>query len=230
MRQNTGTEPNPLVSATDIGVSRGGRWIFRHVDLQVAKGDLVSIVGANGAGKTTCLKAVLGLIDCNEGSVWRLPGLVVGYVPQRLAVNPTLPFTVRRMVNLVGHFSEAEIDATLKAVGLGRLGNPQISTLSGGELQRLLLARALIHNPDLLVLDEPNQGVDVTGSDVLQGLVDRIRSELNCGVLMVSHDLSIAADIASDVVVLIPHEHDNPTCHQQLAPDVHSGSPADLEH
>lgn len=226
MRQDTGTEHNQLVSATDIGVSRGGRWIFRHVDLQVSKGDLVSIFGANGAGKTTCLKAVLGLIDCDEGKVWRVPKLVVGYVPQRLAVNPTLPFTVRRMVNLVGHFSDTEVDATLKAVGLGRLGDPQISTLSGGEFQRLLLARALIHNPDLLVLDEPSQGVDVAGSDVLMELINGIRKKLNCGVLMVSHDLKVAIDIASDVVVLVPHEHDDPASSQPFPPQEHPGDTA----
>ena len=199
-----------LVSATNIGVNKGGRWIFRYVDLDVYEGELVYVVGANGSGKTTCIKTVLGLIACDEGSVWHAAGLEIGYVPQRIAVSPTLPITVRRMMNLAGRFAAAQIEAALEAVGLERLGDPQITTLSGGEFQRLLLARALIHKPGLLVLDEPDQGVDLAGSDALLELINKIRHELNCGVLMISHDLDRVMAPDSDVVVLIPHEHDDP--------------------
>lgn len=194
--------------AHDIGVRRGERWIIRHVDLEVPRGKLVYIIGANGAGKSTCAKAVLGLIELSEGSVERIRPLEVGYVPQRLSINPTLPLTLRRLMTLTGRFGSRDIDAALEAVGLLRLGDPPVSTLSGGEFQRLLIARALIHRPGLLVLDEPNQGVDVAGEDVLHELIEGIRRDLGCGVLMISHDLRKAFETGDDVVVLVPHEHD----------------------
>ena len=140
-----------LVSARNIGVRRGARWIVRYVDIDVVRGKLVYLIGANGAGKSTCAKAVLGLIDLSEGTVKRAPALEVGYVPQRLVVNPTLPLSLRRLMTLTGRFDDDDIDAALAAVGLERLGDPPVATLSGGEFQRLLLARALIHRPDLLV-------------------------------------------------------------------------------
>ena len=200
-----------LVSARDIGVRRGERWIIRHVDLKVVRGDLVYLIGANGAGKSTCAKAVVGLIDIDEGTVERAPSLEVGYVPQRLAVSPTLPLTLRRLMTLTGHFAAGDIDAALSAVGLERLGDPPVTTLSGGELQRLLLARALIHRPDLLILDEPAQGVDTAGADVLLELIEDIRRDLDCGVLLISHDIEKAVYTGDDLVVLVPHEHDEPT-------------------
>ena len=206
--QSTGS--TPLVSARDLGVRRAERWIVRHVDLKVARGELVFLIGANGAGKSTCAKAALGLIDIDEGTVERASDLEVGYVPQRLAVSPTLPLSVRRLMKLTGRFPAREIDAALAAVGLDRLGDPPVTTLSGGELQRLLLARALIHRPELLVLDEPGQGVDVAGAEVLHGLIEGIRRDLGCGVLLISHNLELAMRSGDDVVVLVPHEHDDP--------------------
>lgn len=207
----------PLVSALDLGVRRAGRWIVRHVDLAVGRGQLVFLIGANGAGKSTCAKAVLGLIGIDEGTVERAPLLEVGYVPQRLTLSSTLPLTVRRLVRLTGRFAAREIDAALAAVGLERLGDPPVTTLSGGELQRLLLARALIHRPDLLVLDEPGQGVDVAGADVLHELIEGIRRDFDCGVLLISHNLDLAMQAGDDVVVLVPHEHDEPV-HAGAAP------------
>ena len=200
----------PLVSARDLGVRRAERWIVRHVDLDVPRGALVFLIGANGAGKSTCAKAVLGLLDIDEGTIERAPDLAVGYVPQRLAVSPTLPLSVRRLMKLTGRFPAREIDAALGAVGLDRLGDPPVTTLSGGEFQRLLLARALIHRPDLLVLDEPRQGVDVAGTEVLYELIEGVRRDLGCGVLLISHDLELAMSTGDDVVVLVPHEHDDP--------------------
>ncbi|MCY4440796.1 MAG: metal ABC transporter ATP-binding protein [Deltaproteobacteria bacterium] len=199
-----------LVDARDIGVRRGERWIIRHVDLKVTRGELVYLIGANGAGKSTCVKAILGLIDVDEGQVTRAPSLEVGYVPQRLQVTATLPMTVRRLMTLTGRFAADRIDSALAAVGLERLGDPPVTTLSGGEFQRLMLARALIHRPDLLVLDEPEQGVDATGTDVVHELIEGIRQDLGCGVLTISHDLKRAMDTGDDLVVLVPHEHDDP--------------------
>ena len=200
----------PLVRALGIGVRRSERWIIRHVDVQVPRGALVYVIGANGAGKSTCAKAVLGLIEIDEGAVERAAGVAVGYVPQRLAISPTLPLTLRRLMTLTGRYPRRDIEAALAAVGLERLGNPPISTLSGGEFQRLLLARALIDRPDLLVLDEPAQGVDVSGADVFQELIEEVRRTLGCGILIVSHDIERAAKTGDDVVVLVPHEHDEP--------------------
>ena len=201
-------DDRPLVAARGAGVRRGERWIFRHVDLTVERGALVYLIGANGAGKSTCAKAVLGLIETDEGTIELAPGMEVGYVPQRLAVTPILPFTLRRLMTLTGRFAARDIEAALRAVGLERLGDPPVTTLSGGEFQRLLLARALIHRPDLLVLDEPAQGIDIAGADVVHGLIEDIRSDLGCGVLLISHDLERAMATGDDVVVLLPHEHD----------------------
>ena len=203
----------PLVSARDIGVRRSERWIIRHVDVQVPRGALIYVIGANGAGKSTCAKAVLGLIEIDEGAVERAPDVTVGYVPQRLAISPTLPLTLRRLMTLTRRFPRREIEAALDAVGLERLGDPPISTLSGGEFQRLLLARALIERPDLLVLDEPAQGVDVSGADVFHELIGEIRRTLGCGILIISHDIELAARSGDDVVVLVPHEHDAEPAH-----------------
>ena len=225
----TATSPDPsgtrpLVATRDIGVRRGERWLIRHVDLQVPRGELVYLIGANGAGKSTCAKAILGLIEIDEGSIERAPGLAVGYVPQRLAVSHTLPLSLRRLMKLTGRFPAREIDAALTAVGLERLGDPPVTSLSGGELQRLLLARALIHRPDLLVLDEPAQGVDVAGTGVLHELIEGIRRDLGCGILLISHNLQMVMNSDCDVVVLLPHEHDDPpfggaTAAQSTEPD-----------
>ena len=138
------------------------------------------------------------------------PGLAVGYVPQRLAVSHTLPLSLRRLMKLTAPFPAREIDAALAAVGLDRLGDPPVTSLSGGELQRLLLAGALIHRPDLLVLDEPAQGVDIAGAGVLHELIEGIRSDLGCGILLISHDLQMVMNSDSVVVVLLRHEHDDP--------------------
>ena len=203
-------DPTPLIHARDVGVHRGERWIIRHVDLKVGRGQLVYLIGANGAGKSTFAKAVLGLIEISEGNIDRAPSMEVGYVPQRLALSPTLPLGVRRLMTLTGRFTPHEIDAALNAVGLERLGDPPVMTLSGGELQRLLLARALVHRPHLLVLDEPDQGVDLAGANRLHRLIEQIRDDFGCGVLLISHDLRRVMDDAHDVVVLVPHEHDEP--------------------
>lgn len=199
-----------LVRVRDVGVRRQGRWIVRHVDFELHRGKLVYLIGANGAGKSTLAKSILGLTEIDEGTIDRARGLTVGYVPQRLVVNPNLPLGLRRLMTLTGRFPKDEIDAALAAVGLDLLGNPPVSTLSGGEFQRLLLARALIHRPDLLVLDEPAQGVDAAGTTVFHERIEEIRRDLGCGVLLISHDMQLVMDTGDDVVVLLPREHDDP--------------------
>lgn len=204
-------QSKPVLTVRNIGVRRGERWIIRHLSFSIAPKKLVYLVGANGAGKSTCMKAILGLTPVDEGAVERKPALEVGYVPQRLAVSPTMPLSMRRMMKLTGDCSDDAVDAALATVKLERLGDPPVTTLSGGELQRLLLARALIHKPDLLILDEPAQGIDVAGADLLHQLVEDVRVQFDCGILMSSHDARMALEGGTDVdlVMLVPHEHDN---------------------
>lgn len=199
-----------LVVGRNIGVKLGDRWIFRYVDIEVTRGELVLIIGANGAGKSTFAKSILGLIEISEGTIKRADSIKTGYVPQRLSVSVTLPLTMRRLMTLTGRYTQQEVDHALTAVGLQRLGDPPVTTLSGGEFQRLLLAHAMIDRPDLLVLDEPIQGVDIAGSGRLYELIEKIKDELNCGVLMISHDYRKFMEIGDDYVVLVPHEHDQP--------------------
>ncbi len=167
------------------------------------------MIGANGAGKTTCVKAMLGLIELTEGTVRRASSLRVGYVPQRLTLGHTLPLTMRRLMTLTERCSTREVDTALASVGLEHLGDPLVTTLSGGEFQRLLLARALVHRPNLLVLDEPAQGVDIAGAELLDELVDGIRQELGCGVVMISHDIKDAVAKADHFIVLVSQGHDS---------------------
>ena len=204
------TNDEALLKGRNIGVKRSNRWIIRYVDVDIYQGKLVSVCGANGAGKSTFLKAILGLIEIDEGKVERGRSIKTGYVPQRLTMSPTLPLTLRRLITLTGHYFDQEIDHALSVVGLDRLGNPPVTTLSGGEFQRLLLARAMIDRPNLMVLDEPAQGLDLAGADLFYSLINDIRTDLNCGVIMVSHDLEKAVDIGDDIVMLVPHEHDEP--------------------
>ena len=209
-----------LLSAENIGVHLSERWIFRYVNISVEPGQLVFIIGGNGAGKSTCVKTLLGLIPLSEGKIDKQQPLTIGYVPQKLSVTPILPLTVRRLLTLGSHRStRAEIERVLFIVGLEKLGNPSVTTLSGGEFQRLMLARAILRKPQLLVLDEPLQGVDVANTDILNDLILSIRDELQCGVLIVSHDIERVFQDADDVLVLVPHEHDqidtdNPVWHR----------------
>ncbi len=198
-----------LVKATNIGVKRGKRWIFRNVDFQIKRGEVVFLIGANGAGKSTCTKVALGLIQPTEGSIERTLSKQMGYVPQRLAIAPTLPLTLHRMMTLTGKFSAQDVDAALAQVGLDRLGNPPVHTLSGGEFQRLLLARAMLHRPEFLVLDEPDQGIDTAGATVLYSLIEQLRKNSNCGILLVSHSIERVMDYGDDIIVLVPHEYDD---------------------
>ncbi|MCY4541245.1 MAG: ATP-binding cassette domain-containing protein [Rhodobacteraceae bacterium] len=209
MNREIAVSSNILVKANNIGVKRGNRWIFRDVEFEIVRGKQIFLIGANGSGKTTCAKTVLGLIRPDEGTVARAPSLTIGYIPQKLSFSPVLPLTVRRLLTLTDRARQSEIASALAAVGLERLGNPQVLTLSGGELQRLLLARALIGKPDLLVLDEPAQGVDKAGERMLHERVEEIRRDYGCGALVISHNLELALASGDDFVPLVPHEHDD---------------------
>ena len=178
--------------------------ILHEVDLTVAPGELVTLVGPNGAGKSTLVRLVLGLIAPTRGRVWRRPDLSVGYMPQKLAIDPGLPITVRRLLSLARGSRHGDIAATLAEVGAAHLIDSPVQSLSGGETQRVLLARALLRRPDLMVLDEPVRGVDVGGQVELYRLIADLRRRHGCAVLLVSHDLHLVM-AATDRVVCLNH-------------------------
>ena len=191
-----------LAAASGLGIRRGQRWLLRDVDLAVHPGEIVTVIGPNGGGKTTLLKALLGLVAADEGRVDRRPGLVVGYVPQRLQLEWTMPLTVDRLMTLTGRPPQDAVRDALRATGAEPLRARAVQALSGGELQRVLLARALARRPDLLVLDEPVQGVDFSGEAELYGLIGDVRDRTGCGVLLVSHDLHVVMAATDRVICL----------------------------
>jgi zinc transport system ATP-binding protein len=196
---------NYLIEAQGICVKVEGRSIVDNIDLTVADGEIVSLIGPNGAGKTTLIKAVLGLRNLHSGSVNIRPKAIVGYMPQRLSVDPNLPLTVRRFIGLAGKIEKGKRQAVLDEVGVLPIVDSSIHDISGGEMQRVLLARALLRDPDLLVLDEPAQAVDVNGQAELYQLISAIRAERGCGVLMVSHDLHLVMSSTDKVLCLNNH-------------------------
>jgi len=205
-----------LVELRRLTVSFDDRPVVDHVDLRVQRGDIITIIGPNGAGKTTLIKAVLGIQPVSGGSLTMAPGLTVGYVPQHLTLETTLPLSVKRFMLLSGR-SQRECVEALAKTGVEHLLDASVHRLSGGEKQRLLLARALARKPDLLVLDEPAQGVDINGQAALYDLIRSLRDELNCGVIMISHDLHLVMAATDRVICLNQHV----CC---------SGYPADISH
>ncbi|HZD25858.1 MAG TPA: metal ABC transporter ATP-binding protein [Alphaproteobacteria bacterium] len=193
-----------LLAGRGLTVTAGGHRILDHVDIEVRRGEIVTIVGLNGSGKTTLVRALLGLQAVGGGRVERRPGLRIGYVPQHLDRDPTLPLTVRRFLALGARAGTQEVAATLAEVGAAEMQDAQLIDLSGGELQRVLLARALLRRPDLLALDEPMSGVDVSGQLEIYRLIEGIRERRRCGILLVSHDLHVVM-AATDRVVCLNH-------------------------
>jgi len=198
-------QTQPLVTLQNAGLNRGGRWLVRGIDLSVRRGEVVTLIGPNGAGKSTTAKIALGLETPDEGSARRTTGLKIGYVPQQLSIDWTLPLTVRRFMSLTERVSNTDIREALDDVGIAHLADAEIRYLSGGEFQRALLARAITRRPDLLVLDEPVQGVDFGGEIALYDLISEIRSTLGCGILMISHDLHVVMAGTDSVVCLNGH-------------------------
>ena len=196
---------NPLIEARAAGVRRGGRWILHDVDIKVAGGEVVTLIGPNGAGKTTLVRVLLGLLKPDAGTVRRDETASIGYVPQRVHFDPTLPLTVERLMSLTGRRPAEVVAEALEETSVGHLIAARVSDLSGGEFQRVLLARALMRLPNLLILDEPVQGVDYTGEAELYELIGGIVERRGCGVLMVSHDLHIVMAATDRVVCLNRH-------------------------
>lgn len=199
------TDP-ALVSLEDVSLARGGQTVLSGVSLAVRPGRIVTIVGPNGAGKSTLVKVALGLLAPDSGKVTRAEGMVVGYVPQSLNVEPTLPLSVRRFLSMAApRASRPEQEAALERVGAGHVLGRQVVQLSGGELQRVMLARAVLRRPRLLVLDEPVGGVDMAGQAEIYDLIADFARTQGTGVLMVSHDLHVVMAATDEVVCLNRH-------------------------
>ena len=194
-----------LLRVDGLGVFRDGQWLVRGVDMSVRRGEIVTLVGPNGSGKTTTVRAALGLLKPDEGSVRRPANCRAGYVPQKLAIDRSLPLTVSRFMRLTGGLVDAEIMAALEETGIAHLAGAEIHNLSGGEFQRTMLARVFARKPDLLVLDEPVQGVDFPGEESLYRLIGEFRDRTGCGILMVSHDLHVVMAATNTVICLNGH-------------------------
>ena len=201
MFENSGS----LTRLRNAGINRAGRWLIRGVDLDVKRGQIVTLIGPNGSGKSTTAKMALGLVAPDEGNVNLRDRLRVGYVPQKVSVDWTLPLTVSRFMALTGRIPVRQIDKALAVTGVSHLRNAEVRTLSGGEFQRAMLARAIARKPDLLVLDEPVQGVDFNDEILIYELIKSIRDDLGCGVLLISHDLHVVMAATDQVVCLNGH-------------------------
>lgn len=212
-----------LLELKDVDLIRGQRQLLRQVSLQLGRGEILTIIGPNGAGKTTLVRVALGLLVPTSGLVQRQPGISIGYMPQRLHIDPTFPLTVKRFLALADKKQRGNVLSLLAEVGAGHIIDSPLQNISGGELQRVLLARALMRDPGLLVLDEPVQGVDVHGQVELYQLITRIRDQRNCAVLMVSHDLHLVMAATDRVLCLNRHICCSGT------PEVVTSDPAYLE-
>lgn len=197
-------ESTPLISGNQLGLQFGERTILSNVSLNLNKGEIVTLIGPNGAGKTSLVRVVLGLQKPSSGKLIRQNKLRIGYMPQKLHIEASLPLTVHRFLRLASTDNLA-IEESLQLTGIAQLINSPMQSLSGGETQRVLLARALLRKPDLLVLDEPVQGVDVAGQSALYRLIADIRDQRGCGVLMVSHDLHLVMAATDTVICLNQH-------------------------
>lgn len=196
---------NPLLTLKGVGIRRAGRWLVRDVGFSIHPREIVTLIGPNGSGKSTTAKTATGVLRPDEGWVERRPGLRIGYVPQKLQVDWTLPLTVRRLMTLTGPLPERDLAAALEAAGIAHMAKAEVQHLSGGEFQRALLARAIARKPDLLVLDEPVQGVDFNGEIALYELIRRIRDDTGCGILLISHDLHMVMADTDTVICLNGH-------------------------
>ena len=194
-----------LVTLNNAGVCRSNRWLVRGISMTVEPGEIVTLIGPNGSGKSTTAKMALGVLDTDEGVASRKLNLRASYVPQRLEVNWTLPITVSRFLELTNRATRKQMQDALEATETSHLAAAQMSKLSGGEHQRVLLARAILRTPEFLVLDEPVQGVDYNGEIALYRLIENIRNKLDCGVLLISHDLHVVMSTTDRVICLNGH-------------------------
>ena len=198
-------DPSALVSVRGVTLIRGGRDLLTNVDLDVRPGEIVTLIGPNGAGKTTLVKLVLGILRPDSGTLLKPATTRIGYVPQKFEIDSTMPMTVQRFLGLGLDAGDREITAALAESGAARTAGQQLAELSGGEIQRVLIARALLRKPNLLVLDEPASGVDYAGEADLYELIGALRDKRKLGVLLVSHDLHVVMANSDRVLCLNGH-------------------------
>ena len=198
------SENKTLVQLNNAGFRQNGKWLVEGVSLKVEKGKIVTLIGPNGSGKSTTAKIALGIYKNIEGNVEKYTNKI-GYVPQKISIDWTLPLRVYDFMLLTENIDEEAIDEALNLTGVIHLKNKNLGNLSGGEFQRVLIARAISKKPELLVLDEPVQGVDYTGEIALYELIKKISDTLNCGILLISHDLHTVMTATDHVVCLNGH-------------------------
>ncbi|MDB3982727.1 metal ABC transporter ATP-binding protein [Candidatus Pelagibacter sp.] len=198
------SDKNILVELNKVGFKQNNKWLVEGVSLKVEKGKIVTLIGPNGSGKSTTAKIALGIYKNIEGSVERFTNKV-GYVPQKISIDWTLPLRVYDFMLLTEDIKDETINEALTLTGVTHLKNENLGNLSGGEFQRVLIARAISKKPELLVLDEPVQGVDYTGEIALYELIKKISDTLNCGILLISHDLHTVMTATDHVVCLNGH-------------------------
>ena len=197
-------EKKILLKVDNAGFSNNDKWLVKGVSLEVKQGEIVTLIGPNGSGKSTTAKIALGIYKEIEGNVKRSTNKI-GYVPQKISIDWTLPIRVIDFMSLTEDPTDEQINVALNLTGVEHLKNKSLGNLSGGEFQRVLIARAIANQPDLLVLDEPVQGVDFKGEIALYELIKKISEELNCGILLISHDLHVVMSATDFVVCLNGH-------------------------
>ncbi len=198
------TENNILVKLNEVGFQQNEKWLVKGVSLKVERGKIVTLIGPNGSGKSTTAKIALGIYKNIEGQVEKFTNNI-GYVPQKISIDWTLPLRVKDFMLLTDNLKDDALDEALTLTGVKHLKDKNLGNLSGGEFQRVLLARAISKKPELLVLDEPVQGVDFTGEIALYELIKKISEKINCGILLISHDLHTVMTATDHVVCLNGH-------------------------
>jgi zinc transport system ATP-binding protein len=194
-----------LISTHNLKLVLGGQTVLDSVSIAIARGEIVTIVGPNGSGKSSLLRALIGALKPADGSITRAEGLRIGYVPQKLQIDATLPLTVQGFLNLPRRQDRAVVTQALNQAGVPDLAKRQMGDLSGGQFQRVLLARALLNTPDILILDEATQGLDQPGAAAFYHQIEDVRRDMGCAVVMVSHDLHVVMAASDRVLCLNGH-------------------------
>lgn len=208
-----------LISVKNLSVQQNRKTVLSDVNMTISTGEIVTIVGPNGSGKSTLIRTIIGALKPTSGSIERNSAVTIGYVPQKLQIDSRLPITVKRFLQLPTRHKTDDISSALNRVGLSNVDNQQLTELSGGQFQRALLARAILMQPNLLILDEPTQGLDQSGAASFYQLINELRTTMGCAILMVSHELHVVMSTSDRVICLNGHV----CCHG--TPDVVASAP-----